>query len=81
MDVSIVLVKNQNPQDLADFKVDLDVEFKYVGNELLIPKLKEVVRCALKYERLHLKGLWEENPSSGPPPNISNEEWQKFIMY
>jgi hypothetical protein len=47
MDVSIVLVKDQNPQDLANLKVDLDVEFEYVGNELSIPKLKEVVWCAL----------------------------------
>lgn len=47
MDVYIVLVKDQNPQDLANLKVDLDVEFEYVGNEFSIPKLKEVGRCAL----------------------------------
>jgi hypothetical protein len=28
MDVSIVLIKNQNPQNLADLKLDLDVEFE-----------------------------------------------------
>jgi hypothetical protein len=43
MDVSIVLVKDQNPQDLVDLKADLDGEFEYVGNELSIPELKEVV--------------------------------------
>jgi hypothetical protein len=67
MDVSIVLVKDQNPQDLTDLKANLNVEFEYVGNELSIPRLK-LMRCALKYERSHVKGLWEKNPSSGPPP-------------
>jgi hypothetical protein len=66
---------------LVNLKVDLDVEFKYVGNELSILKLKKVVKCALKYERLCLKGLWEKNPSSGPPPDILDEEWKKFIVY
>ncbi len=51
MDVSIVLVRDQNPQDLADLKANLDVEFEYVGNELTIFELKEVVWCALKCER------------------------------
>jgi hypothetical protein len=40
MDVSIVLVKNQNPQDMADLKVELDEEFEYMGNQLSIPRLK-----------------------------------------
>jgi hypothetical protein len=34
MYVSIVLVKNQNPQDMVDFKVELDEEFEYLGNQL-----------------------------------------------
>jgi hypothetical protein len=40
MDVSIVLVKNQNPQDMVDLKAKLDEEFKYMGNQLSIPRLK-----------------------------------------
>jgi hypothetical protein len=51
MDVSIVLVRDQNPQDLVDLKANLDVEFEYVGNELTIFELKEIVCCALKCER------------------------------
>jgi hypothetical protein len=50
MDVSIVLVKNQNPQDMADLKVELDEEFEYLGNQFSIPRLKQVMWCALKYE-------------------------------
>ncbi len=68
MDVSIVLVKNQNPQDMADLKAKLDEEFEYLGNQLSFPRLKEAVQCALKYEWLCLKGLWEKDPSHGPPP-------------
>jgi hypothetical protein len=37
--------------------------------------------CALKYERSCLKGLGEKNPSSDPPADILNKEWQKLIMY
>jgi hypothetical protein len=78
MDVSIVLVKNQNPQDMADLKAELNEEFEYLGNQLSIHGLKEVVRCALKYERSRLKGLWEKDPSHCPPPDVSDEAWQKF---
>jgi hypothetical protein len=52
---------------MADLKAKLDEEFEYLGNQLSIPGLKEVVRCALKSERSHLKGLWEKDPSHGPP--------------
>ncbi len=48
MDVSIVLMRDQNLQDLVDLKVDLNVEYKYMGNEIVF-ELKKVVRCALKY--------------------------------
>jgi hypothetical protein len=75
MDVSIVLVKNQNPQDMVDLKAKLDEEFEYLGNQLSIPRLKEVVRCALKYERSCLKGLWEKDSSHGPPPDVLDEAW------
>jgi hypothetical protein len=80
MDVSIVLVKNQNPQDMVDLKVELDEEFEYLGNQLSISRLKEVVWCALKYERSRLKGLWEKDPSHGPPPDVSYEAWQKLNL-
>jgi hypothetical protein len=73
MDVSIVLVKNQNPQDLVDLKALLDEEFEYLGNQLSIPRLKKIVQCALKYERSRLKGSWEKAPSHGPPHTVSNE--------
>ncbi len=78
MDVSIVLVKNQNQQDMADLKAKLDENFEYLGNQLSIHGLKEVVWCALKYERSHLKGLWEKDPSHGPPLDVLDEAWQKF---
>jgi len=77
MYVSIVLVRYQNPQDLVDLKANLNVEFEYVGNELSILGLKEVVWCALKYERSHLKGLWEKNPSSVPSPDILYKNGKK----
>jgi hypothetical protein len=73
MDVSIVLVKNQNPQDMANLKAEFNEKFEYLGNQLSILGLKEVVRCALKYERSRLKGLWEKDPSHGPPPDVSDE--------
>jgi hypothetical protein len=50
---------------MADFKAKLDEEFEYLGNYLSIFGLKEDVRCALKYERSHLKGMWEKHPSHG----------------
>jgi hypothetical protein len=81
MDVSIVLVKNQNPQDMVDLKVELDEEFEYLGNQLSFPGLKEAMRCALKYERSHLKGLWEKDPSHGPALDVSDEAWQKLKLY
>jgi hypothetical protein len=81
MDVFIVLVKNQNLQDMVDLNAKLNEEFKYLGNQLLIPGLKKVVWCALKYERSCLKGLWEKDPSHSPPPNVSNEAWQKLKLY
>jgi hypothetical protein len=44
MDVSIVLVKNQNPQNMVDLKAELEEEFEYqLGNQLLIHGLKKVV--------------------------------------
>jgi hypothetical protein len=73
MDASIFLVKNQNPQDMVDIKAELDEEFEYMGNQLLIPGLKKVVQCALKYERSRLKGLREKDPSHGPPPDVLDE--------
>jgi hypothetical protein len=81
MDVSIVLIRNQNPQNLADLKLDLDVEFEYVGNELSIPGLKEAMWVAFKYKRSHLIGLWKKDPSHGPPLTVSNEAWHNLIMY
>jgi len=66
---------------MVDFKAKLDEEFEYLGNQLSILRLKEVVQCALKYERSCLKGLWEKDPSHGPPPNVSNEAWQKLKLY
>ncbi len=66
---------------MVDLKAKLDEEFEYLGNQLLILGLKEVVWCALKYEKSHLKGTWEKDPSHGPPPNVSNEAWQKFKLY
>jgi hypothetical protein len=81
MDVSIVLVKNQNLQNMVDFKTELDEKFEYLGNQLSIPGLKKVVRYAMKYERSCLKGLWEEDPSHGPPLDVSDEAWQKFKLY
>jgi hypothetical protein len=81
MDVSIVLVKNQNRQDMVDLKAELNEEFEYLGNQLSILGLKEVVQCALKYERSHLKGLWEKDPSHGPPLDVSDEAWQKLKLY
>jgi hypothetical protein len=80
MYVSIVLVRDQNPQDLANLKANLNVEFECVGNELSILGLKEVVWCALKYERSCLKGLWEKNPSSIPPLDILDKERKTIIM-
>ncbi len=81
MYVSIVLVKNQNPQDMVDFKVELNEEFEYMGNQFSIFGLKEDVRCALKYERSHLKGLWEKDPSHGPPFDVLDEAWHKLKLY
>ncbi len=46
-----------------------------MGNQLSIPGLKEAMQCALKYERSHLKGLWEKDPSHGPPPDVLDEAW------
>jgi hypothetical protein len=66
---------------MANLKAKLDEEFEYLGNQLSIPGLKEVVQCALNYERSHLKGLWEKDPSHGPPPNVSYEAWQKIKLY
>jgi hypothetical protein len=43
MDVSIVLVKNQNPHDMAYFKAELDEEFEYLGNQLSIPRLRKTM--------------------------------------
>jgi hypothetical protein len=43
MDVSIVLVKNWNSQDMANLKAEIDEEFEYLGNQLSILGLKEVV--------------------------------------
>jgi hypothetical protein len=43
LDVSILLVENQNPKDLVDVKAFLNVEFEYKGGELSIVRLKEVV--------------------------------------
>jgi len=60
---------------MADFKAKLDEEFEYLGNYLSILGLKEDVRCALKYERSHLKGMWEKHPSHGPPLDVSDEAW------
>jgi hypothetical protein len=66
---------------MADFKAELDEEFEYLGNQLSIPGLKEAVQCALKYQRSHLKGLWEKDPSHGPPPDVSDEAWRKLKLY
>jgi hypothetical protein len=66
---------------MVDFKAGLDEEFEYLGNQLSIPGLKEVVRCALKYERSRLKGLWEKDPSHGPPLDVSDEARQKLKLY
>jgi len=66
---------------MADFKAKLDEEFEYLGNQLSIHGLKETMRCALKYERSSLRGLWEKDPSHGLPPNVSNEAWQKLKLY
>jgi hypothetical protein len=74
-------VKNQNPQDMADLKAELDEKFEHLGNRLSISGLKEVMQCALKYERSHLKGLWEKDPSHGPPLDVSDEAWQKLKLY
>jgi hypothetical protein len=60
---------------MANLKVKLDEKFEYMGNQLSILGLKEVVRCALKYERSRLKRLWEKDPSHGPPPDVSDEAW------
>ncbi len=74
-------MKNQNPQDMADLKAELDEKFEHLGNRLSISGLKEVMQCALKYERSHLKGLWEKDPSHGPPLDVSDEAWQKLKLY
>jgi hypothetical protein len=66
---------------MGDLKAKLDEEFEYLGNQLSILGLKEVMRCALKYERSRLKGLWEKDPSHGPPPDVFNEAWQKLKLY
>jgi hypothetical protein len=67
---------------MVDLKSKLDEEFEYLGNQLSIPRLKEVVRCALKYERSHLKGLREKDPSHGPPLDVLDEAyWQKLKLY
>jgi len=66
---------------MADLKAKLDEEFEYLGNQLLILGLKEVVWCALKYERSHLKGLWEKDPSHGPLLDVLDEARQKLKLY
>jgi hypothetical protein len=60
---------------MANLKVELDEEFEYMGNQLSIPGLKDVVWCALKYERSCLKRLWEKDPSHGPPLDVSDAAW------
>jgi hypothetical protein len=66
---------------MVDFKAELKEEFEYMGNQLSIPGLKEVVRCVLKYERSRLKGLWEKDPFHGPPPDVLDKTWQKLKLY
>jgi hypothetical protein len=66
---------------MANLKAKLDEEFENLGNHLSIPRLKKAVRCALKYERSRLKGLWEKDPSHRPPPAVSDEAWQKLKLY
>jgi hypothetical protein len=67
---------------MVDLKAELEEEFEYqLGNQLLIHGLKKVVWCALKYERSRLKGLWEKDPSHGPPPDVLDETWQKLKLY
>jgi hypothetical protein len=66
---------------MANFKAKLDKKFEYLGNQLSIVGLKDAMRCALKYERSRLRGLWEKDPSHGPPPNVSNEAWLKLKLY
>jgi hypothetical protein len=60
---------------MVDLNAELDEKFKYLGNQLSIPRLKEVMWCALKYERSRLKGLWEKDPFHSPPLNVSDETW------
>ena len=81
LNVSIVKVRLQNPDDYATLREEVEREFEWVGHDISDTGFKKAVSKCMKAERSRLHKLYLSNPGRACPPREEPTVWESLKTY
>ena len=81
LNVSIVKVRLQNPDDYATLRDEVEREFEWVGHDISDAGFKKAVSKCMKAERSRLHKLYLTNPGRACPPREEPTVWESLKTY
>ena len=81
LDLSIIKVGLQDPDDYASLREEVESEFEWVGHKISDVGFKKAVSKCMKAERSRLHKLHLTNPDRICPPREEPRVWEKLKTY
>lgn len=81
LDVSIIKVQDQNMEDFARLREEVESEFEFIGHPLSDEGFKKTVSRCMKMERSRLHRLYMTRPDRECPPKEQPDVWDKLKAY
>lgn len=81
LDVSIIKVGDQNVDDYASLREEVNSKFVYIGHEISDDGFKKAVSKCMKAERSRLHKLYLTRPDRECPPKEQPDVWDRLKTY
>lgn len=81
LDVSIIKVTAQDPQDYASLREEVETEFEFTGHPISDYGFKKAVSKCMKAERSRLHKLYITKPDRECPPREEPQVWERLKIY
>ncbi len=79
--LNMAMVTEQDPVDMARFRLQWDGKFEYLGGELSVVGFRDCVRRFMKGERACLKRRYAQKGAKAYPLGVDREQWDKLVIY
>ena len=81
LDLSIIKVGLQDPDDYASLREEVESEFEWLGHKISAVGFKKAVSKCMKAERSRLHKLYLTKPDRDCPPKEEPRVWENLRMY